>query len=101
MYSQKSIELARLALYSYDYSEVNHSGIPEGYTLVPGSRFSDPVTGFQAYAFIGPGDQLVVAFTGTRFAEGEPLDVDWQSNITGALGSEEPLGKGQFEQAAA
>lgn len=99
MYSQTDIELARLALYAYDYSPRNHSGIPEGYTLVEGSEFSDEVTGFQAYAFIGPGDQLVVAFTGTRFAEGEPLDVDWQSNITGALGSEEPFGTGQFEQA--
>lgn len=86
MYSQKTIDLARLALYSYDFSDRNRSGIPDGYREV--ASWANPDTGFQAYAFVRDDtDELVVSFTGTRFAEGEPLDIDWQTNLAGGLGS--------------
>ncbi len=97
MYSQKTIELARLALYSYDFDQRNRSGIPPGYRQV--AKWENPATGFQAYAFLCDAtNELVVSFTGTRFAEGEPLDIDWQTNLVGAAGH--PLRFGDERQFA-
>jgi hypothetical protein len=85
MYSSETIELARLALYSYDFEGFNRSGLPAGYTEL--AMWTNADTGFQAYAFKSDTGQLVISFTGTRFEENAPLDIDWQTNIVGAMGA--------------
>lgn len=98
MWSDKQIDLASLALYSYDYDDSNRTGIPSEWEFVVKSVSVN--SGFQAYAFKNDvTNELVVSFTGTRFHPDEPIDVDWQTNVAGSMGSVVPFGVGQFADA--
>lgn len=71
MYTDFEKELSRIALYSYDYSKQNRTGLPDDWALIPmpAGLGLIPETGFQAYAVINnQANRLVFSFIGTRFA---------------------------------
>jgi Lipase (class 3) len=77
-------DYATLSLYVYDVREddINRPILPAGWTEL--ELNTDNVVGFSYGIFQGPGNEIVLAYTGTN--EG----VDWLSNIGSGLGIGSP-----------
>jgi hypothetical protein len=86
--------LAQLAGSAYgNVTERNKVLAPIGWTQIatyPSSGPSDdPITGFSAVAYRGPGGAIVIAYAGTNVES--KLDNDWlQANVPAALGAYSP-----------
>ncbi len=74
-------------------SDCNRIAAPPGWTQIAASPSSgpsdDPITGFSAVAYRGPGGAIVIAYAGTNVES--KLDNDWlQANVPAALGAYSP-----------